>query len=90
MLGESPMVYVRSSRSTPIVFHMIGDGHQPCSRGLHTDYKEFLLNWHIHVYFLNFLIVGFMIHLSGTCFKVLTDYVFNKKSQIFARSYPYG
>ena len=25
---------VRSGRSTPIVFHIIGDGHQPYSRGL--------------------------------------------------------
>ena len=34
-------------RSTPIIFHIIGDGHQPNHRGLYANYKDslFKVGW---------------------------------------------
>ena len=35
--------YVLGSKLPIIYFHIIGDGHQPNSRGLYTHYKDSLL-----------------------------------------------
>ena len=34
------LLYVRSGRSTPIISHIIGDGHQPNNRVLYTNYNK--------------------------------------------------